>query len=571
MEGKILFYNETSGEGLILSEDKKKYKLKAEHWEDFDNMPSTGQKVDFYPDNKDALNVVIHGNNTNIFEDEEDIEIKLQEATNKKPSSNKKQKKITLKDNQKVEDKNLKDIIPTTTVLPKKKDNNEKLSSNINKANFQYNNKDLDKKDEEFDKLSGINYIPITKSFKDTFFSYFQDAIRISQSNKVEDSEDTLSYPQMRRFLITAYEHLLDKDPTFINKDLVALRRNLEDTYMIYKDIKEKLSLPNAKFETVFLPQQEIYNLVMRKIQANTKRVGLLTNLIEDLDESLKRQEEELKNFNKSSNDYYLKDIAIKKLRTRCVNGIDELNILKNENVFLENISKDFINKHKIDFLDYFMKNGDELLLKITTNMNKNAYKFDTYMWNLAKKSKAIKTFFIEAQVDGGFCSKTFLKYFLKNLDNTKLNREYKELQRLLDYLDELDKKHIVIIDDQSFVMPHLIYFTNHINKYYNVHALSPTEAVYKMSDFHIDYIIVDVHIKKIKLFDFIDRVKQYYKDTQVILISDAFTRDILLSAKKKGIQYFVATNVSDTKLSKTLGGIISGKREQKAKVVVNE
>jgi CheY-like chemotaxis protein len=525
MQGKVLFYNESTGEGLILSEDKQKYRLNAENWEDFENMPKTGIKVEFKPHNEEALNV------QNLS------------ASSKLPKSSK-------------TDLNQNSAKDKSTVI-----------KNPNKAHYSYENRVLDKNDEElkeFDKLEGIKYIPITKSYKETFYNYFQDAIRISQSNKIVDTEDTLSYPMMRRFLITAYEHLLDKDPSFIDKDLLALRRNLEDIYFMYKDIKDVLDRPNGKFETLFLPQQEIYNLVIKKIQSNGKRIQLLSSLVDDLDIAIKEQEEEITRLNKNTHAYSICEVGIKKLRTRFVNGIDELSILKNENMFLDNISKDFVNKHKIEFIDFFIKNGDELYSKVTSIMNKNAYKFDTYMWLLAKKSKAIKTFFIEAQIDGSFSSKTFLKYFLKNLDTSKMNREYRELQRLLEYLSDLDKKKILIIDDQSYIMPHLKYFTNHIDKFYSVISLSPTEALYKLNDYVIDFVIVDVHINKMRLFDFVDKVKHYYKMTNIILISDSFTKEILLSAKKKGIKHFVATNVSDTVLSKTLEGIITGTRVSK-------
>lgn len=563
MDGKILFYNETNGEGLILSSDKKKYKLKAENWEDFENMPKSGLKVEFYPNNEDALNVVIFGGSKGIVLDDEDNTTAIHQQDNKTQSKKAKQKK-QLHTETTEDTKQNDDAITYKEKLQKIEKINEITEiTNVNKANFVYENRVLDKQivEEDFTKLEGIKYIPITKSYKDAFYSFFRDAIRIAQSNKVSKLNETLSYPVMRRFLITAFEHLLDKDPTFIDKDLIALRRNLEDTYFIYKDIKDKLELPNVKFETVFLAQQDVYNLVIKKVQSNAKRINLLNALIEDLENSLKTQEEELKNIQKSSHDYMLKEISVKKVRTRYVNGIDEMSILKNENTFLENISKDFINKHKIDFIDYFTKNADQLLLQITNIMNKNAFKFDTYMWTLAKKSKGIKTFFIEAQIEGGFSSKTFLKYFLKNLDTTKMNKEYKDMHKMMEYLDELDKKKIVVIDDQSYIMPQLKYFINHIDKFYNILSLSPTEAIYKMSDYHIDFLVVNVHIKKMKLLDFIDRVKNFYPNTEIILISDCFTKEVLLSAKKKGVKHFVAINVSDAKLAKTLETITSGKR----------
>lgn len=114
--------------------------------------------------------------------------------------------------------------------------------------------------------LDGIKYIPITSSYQSVFTSFFKDAIKISENQKLDNSDNELNYPLMRIFLITTYEHLVDKDPQFIKGALVSLKINLENLFIKYKNLNHKLANPNVAIENIFLSEQEIYNRHFTKL-----------------------------------------------------------------------------------------------------------------------------------------------------------------------------------------------------------------------------------------------------------------------------------------------------------------
>ena len=66
LTGKIIFYNDTVGSGIILTEEKYKFTFSIKEWEDFDFLPSTGFTVKFTPqgDVAKSIIVVINKNNT---------------------------------------------------------------------------------------------------------------------------------------------------------------------------------------------------------------------------------------------------------------------------------------------------------------------------------------------------------------------------------------------------------------------------------------------------------------------------------------------------------------------------
>ena len=51
--GKILFFNADTGQGIIITSDKKKTHFGVEEWDDYDTMPSLGLEVSFIYEKND--------------------------------------------------------------------------------------------------------------------------------------------------------------------------------------------------------------------------------------------------------------------------------------------------------------------------------------------------------------------------------------------------------------------------------------------------------------------------------------------------------------------------------------
>ena len=49
--GKILCFSAESGQGMIMSSEKKKINFSVADWEDFETMPSLGLEVNFTDEN----------------------------------------------------------------------------------------------------------------------------------------------------------------------------------------------------------------------------------------------------------------------------------------------------------------------------------------------------------------------------------------------------------------------------------------------------------------------------------------------------------------------------------------
>jgi hypothetical protein len=518
-KGIITQYDEDDEIGKIEDNKNNSYILELKNWREYTTTPETGQKVRFINNKGNAIQV-------RLLDEDDTFDM---------PNSNS-------------NDTDTKELAPE----------DEKPISKEEIEKFKYDEKSFANIDDKgYSSLNGIKVIPITKSYQDTFRDFFENAIKISKSKNFDHSDNRLDYSLMRRFMITTYEHLLDKDPRFVNEDLLRLKQNLEDVYTIHKDLKSKLSNPNLDFESIFLKDQEVYALIKKKIEFNHEKLKKLESLSKEMETIIKTKEKKVRSLKGTSHTKELE--SIKKLNTKYANTLDERAIVKEQTDYLEGIEKEFVNKHEIGFLKYFQANAQELLQSITNIMNSNAYKFDTYMWKCAKESKAIKKFFIESSIEGSFSSRTFLRYFLATLDPHKMSKEIFKLKELLTYLDSQDRKSILIVDDKSYMLASLKYFVSHIDNFLRATSLSPSEAKLQVNEYSPDYIIINANIHHINLIDYVELVQKVHdgKNIEFILIGDKFKVDTLLQTKKLGIKHYVSTALDEKKMYSALGNIV--------------
>jgi hypothetical protein len=511
MRGRILLYKEDTGEGIILGTDKKKYTISVMDWEDIENMPSIGMFIDFKEDGHAAKNIVV-----------------AQSLLEKKENNDKKTNMQTL-DEEVPKDTNEEENVDNEELTPPKEKH-----------------------------ISELSFIPLSPEYIEFCESYFKDSKEIIENETIQSDTKLLNYRLMRRFLATAFDHLMDKDPTFLDDELKKLRSTLHKTFKVYRNLEELISYPEVKFESVFLKKQVTFRKVKKTFEENKSKLTKLNEMSTAISTEINNIEKSLKSLPLKSPKYEELDLKLKKTRSKYVDLLDDIKKLKNENQVYVSLINGFIDLHKKDFIKYFKKQSDIIKNKVLLILNSNAYRFDDYMWELAKKSAGIKKFFIEANIDGSFTSKTFLKYFLKNLDTDKMNEEYIQMNDLLVYLEQTEKGTILIVDDHSKTLPSLKYFANHISKQFRVKQLQHHDVLRELSHNNIKYIIVNIHIQKVKLFDLVSKVKQIKENIEFIITSDKFTKELLIKAKKQGIKHFVATNVDDEVLLKTLEKIVS-------------
>jgi hypothetical protein len=109
----------------------------------------------------------------------------------------------------------------------------------------------------------------------------------------------------------------------------------------------------------------------------------------------------------------------------------------------------EFRSVYKDNFIKSFTSLAHDYELLLLQILGAQSYIFDRMLWEKAKKSRVIKRFFSEAQIDGEFSSKTYLKYYLNTLDKEKASQEQRGLFKLYAYLKTLeDYTAVILLDD---------------------------------------------------------------------------------------------------------------------------
>lgn len=299
------------------------------------------------------------------------------------------------------------------------------------------------------------NYkIELTVGSKDSILAYFSNARKaLVAFGKYSKRHREIDFVKMRRFLQTTYKTLNELDPNFMINKIAYLYDNVENMANIYDDFSLKSKSGLHSFEVIFLQHQENFTRYESLLRHNADEISHLRDQAERFKVSILEEKNKLKKtpkFLKNDNDDHLKRMKRKENA-----AIVRLGYLLEENIVLSELLKEFRDTHEENFLMLFNKYTQNLKPSLLSILNAMAFEFDIEMWLKANESTVIRNFFKNSYTGDVVSSKTYLSYYLKSLDHSKLNKEHRELQVLLDYLNATSPLHCVLYMSQIEDLEH--------------------------------------------------------------------------------------------------------------------
>jgi len=256
-----------------------------------------------------------------------------------------------------------------------------------------------------------------------------------------------LPYKTIKRFVFTAYNNLLEIDFTINDKNLVDVKNSLEEIEYYYNKLLNEIKNPIfVILEKLVLNKQNHYQKIKKKYENNKFLITDYTKNTNLLEIKIEKLKKELEKTNKKSKAYQQGVNLLKSYKKKYVDLIDMAQNLKEENSNLIEDIIQFENVYKEIFQKFFNKEVSILLKILQKELDVLSYKFDSVLWENAKKSKQIQHFFREAKIEGSYSTKTFMKYYLKNLNTDKMNTKDSELLKVFNDLNVFNKS-IVIYD----------------------------------------------------------------------------------------------------------------------------
>jgi len=255
---------------------------------------------------------------------------------------------------------------------------------------------------------------------EDFIISYFEIVEQVTGHHLdfIEENElivPELDFVKLKRFVDTELNNLKNFDPNIAVGLLSKVYKDVENLTKYMTDFNRGTKISGVIFTRDFLnsvkPYQQLVDELtltksaadrhqshMRQTDAQIDAIGIAKTPAE---------QEALKNLKKKNVDamhHYMENK-------------DKAKELQMELIELENAMKD-------EFFGQFEENRDYYLEQLHHIINVKTYYIDKILWHNAKKSDAIHKFFKEAQIKGDYDMKTFIQYYLRNINISKTSKD---------------------------------------------------------------------------------------------------------------------------------------------------
>jgi hypothetical protein len=271
----------------------------------------------------------------------------------------------------------------------------------------------------------------VVVAFADRFFSnelsVAQKELDFIYDNGFKKPE--IDYIKIYRFLITAYNHLKTIDPRITDELLMKIYQDVERIHAYLIEFMKKIKMHRSIYENDFLPSVPEY----RTLQNDVTITEAMKKRFQSIAASTERELATL------APPKTPEEIAYQKtLRGRNVDAIDGLAKAKEKLLTVSQQLKELESLMKDQFYKQFNEYATSIRDGLCEVLHTKGYYFDKLLWENAANSQLIQKSFRQAQIEGDYSTKTFIRYYLRNIDINKSNTSdwHIYLQEVLKVLD---------------------------------------------------------------------------------------------------------------------------------------
>lgn len=377
----------------------------------------------------------------------------------------------------------------------------------------------------------------------DHFFAHFNDSI--SQFSHFEHADKKLNYLLMKRFIFTAYNNLVEMDHTIAIGKVSKPKRQIENVRKQYEELQNHIKKPlSLNFEKFYLSKQSTYNKIRDTYESKKSLIETYNTNAATINMTLRDIEKEMRENRKNKKRIAELEARHKKLNSNYVDTLQVISELKEQVTRLASMLEEYKKRYYSPFNQIFRNKTQTIADRLLNILDGIAYDFDTLLWMEAKGSEIIRSFFRDSKIQGSFSSKTYLKYFLKNLDDQNLSEEYGQMLELSNYLDEFSSRNIFILGEHHERIYADKEIIEAIDKDYTVIAeTNPDKLIVEHQRKALDIIIIDNELRNTNGIEMIEQFWENFPNTKervsILLRFYKPTYDILTKAGKMGIKHF--------------------------------
>lgn len=250
-------------------------------------------------------------------------------------------------------------------------------------------------------------------------YNYYNETAKVTSFhleylNRNSFAKPSIDYFKLKRFIDTATNNLYSMDPTLLSGLLGKLYQDIKALYEYYATFVKTVKVPSMIFYKDYLNKIEYY----KKMRIESEN---LQEKMEHFKEMMDQSTMKLKTYKavpKKEDEIQI----YKSIKKQNVDSIYYFGEYREKYVKLKSELLSFEKKEEKKFLPRFTELKDRYTNELETIINTKYYYFDKLLWFEAQKSLIIQQFFDEADINGDYSTKTFISYYLKNIDVSKAN-----------------------------------------------------------------------------------------------------------------------------------------------------
>jgi uncharacterized protein YxeA len=236
------------------------------------------------------------------------------------------------------------------------------------------------------------------KDFLDTYFNEIREVVEFEQAFIEQNSlvGPNIDYFKLKRFLETAVRNLRAIDNNILSGLVYKLYKDVMSLHDFYSSAMSKVAMPILIFERDFLKTLKPYKQLSERIEELKSIRNSYEMKMRYLEGSMKALE-----FNMNSDEKRREYVGLKSRYAEATH------------FFAENTFKDM-------FLSWFEEYKNYYLSELRGATNAKFYYLDKLLWYKAERSQEIRRFFKDSGIRGNYDTKTFIEYYLRNIDLKK-------------------------------------------------------------------------------------------------------------------------------------------------------
>ncbi len=269
------------------------------------------------------------------------------------------------------------------------------------------------------------------KSFLSDYFAYTKEILDFEKAFIKNNnlSSTKIDYTRLRRFLATALNNFCQIDSKFSAGLLQKLQIDVFSLFDYITEFAQKTKVLDIVFNSEFLRTIDIYAKLLDQQEVAMSKRDRFESSYNSVKERIGVLSKQL-NTQAAMAEY-------KKLKLELGDIAHNFALAKSEyESCFEKINALKSALYPI-FASEFKLLRDRYVAGLTEAASTKAYYLDKYMWACAQKNHTISNFLARANIDGEYDTKTYIKYYLKNINtesasDSEWHRYLKKVTELL-------------------------------------------------------------------------------------------------------------------------------------------